>query len=234
MIRITDASTKNIGTSAGLKANGWILLKDLFYGIMLPSGNDAAHLMAEFMGYLLVNSKKSDHFNPETISLIDLTRESTVIYIAEFVKCMNQTGERLGLEHTRFSNPHGLQNAMNISTAKDILTLSIYASKDAKFRDIMNAESHRYHQYSGDESGATRQTDIWENTNILLREGWEGIKTGQTQSAGGCLSSLKNGIYIVVLNCPDSSKRFTETKRLYEWYTEQDKDWRNSTSSSSF
>jgi hypothetical protein len=43
-------------------------------------------------------------------------------------------------------------------------------------------------------------TKRWYNTNVLLRKGWEGIKTGQTISAGCCLSSLKDEIYIVVLN----------------------------------
>ena len=42
---------------------------------------------------------------------------------------MNTKGEDLGLALTRFSNPHGLQNDMNISTAKDILVLSMYATK---------------------------------------------------------------------------------------------------------
>jgi D-alanyl-D-alanine carboxypeptidase len=46
MISITESSTKHIGTSANLKPKYWIMLKDLFYGIMLPSGNDAAYLLA--------------------------------------------------------------------------------------------------------------------------------------------------------------------------------------------
>lgn len=46
LVKITDGSTKNIGTSAGLKRYHWICLKDIFYGIMLPSGNDAAHLLS--------------------------------------------------------------------------------------------------------------------------------------------------------------------------------------------
>lgn len=45
------------------------------------------------------------------------------------------------------------------------------------------------------------ETKIWSNTNRLLRKGWEGVKTGNTSSAGACLASLKNGIYIIVLNC---------------------------------
>jgi serine-type D-Ala-D-Ala carboxypeptidase (penicillin-binding protein 5/6) len=176
---------------------------------MLPSGNDAAHLMAEFMGSVLVRSRRDDSFNAEKLGLVDLTRESTAGYVAEFVRQMNWRAEQLELSSTRFSNPHGLQNAMNISTARDVLTLSLHAAKDPRFRAIMNAETHRYHQYSGDESHATKTVRAWENTNVLLREGWEGIKTGQTQVAGGCLSSLRMGVYIVVLNCPDSLKRFT-------------------------
>ena len=53
------------------------------------------------------------------------------------------------------------------------------------------------------------------NTNLLLKDGWEGVKTGQTTAAGNCLASVKDSVYIVVLNCPDHLKRFTETKRIY-------------------
>ena len=42
---------------------------------------------------------------------------------------MNLKAEELGLQHSRFSNPHGLQNGMNLSTAKDIVTLSKYATQ---------------------------------------------------------------------------------------------------------
>lgn len=58
----------------------------------------------------------------------------------------------------------------------------------------------------------------WENTNILLKKGWEGVKTGQTGSAGSCLSSLKEGIFIVVLNCKNNEARFSETEKIFEWY----------------
>lgn len=38
--------------------------------------------------------------------------------------------------------------------------------------------------------------------------GWEGIKTGQTQTAGGCLASLRNGVFIVLLNSANAESRF--------------------------
>jgi D-alanyl-D-alanine carboxypeptidase len=50
--------------------------------------------------------------------------------------------------------------------------------------------------------------NVWKNTNVLLAKGWEGVKTGQTGSAGSCLSSLKNDVFIVVLNCKDNDARF--------------------------
>ncbi len=61
-------------------------------------------------------------------------------------------------------------------------------------------------------------TGIWKNTNKLLERGWEGIKTGYTVSAGNCLASFKEGVFIVVLNSTDSEKRFTDTERIFNWY----------------
>jgi hypothetical protein len=59
-----------------------ICLKDIFYGIMLPSGNDAAHLLSEVMGYILVNLKRDESFNPSKLNLVDLTKDTTSLYIA--------------------------------------------------------------------------------------------------------------------------------------------------------
>jgi D-alanyl-D-alanine carboxypeptidase len=63
MIKITQSSTRNIGTTASLKFRHWILLKDLFYGILLPSGNDAAHLIAEVIGFVLYQAKRDPEFS---------------------------------------------------------------------------------------------------------------------------------------------------------------------------
>jgi D-alanyl-D-alanine carboxypeptidase len=45
-IKVTENCIKMIGTTAGLKPKTWIKLIDLFYGSMLPSGNDAAFLLS--------------------------------------------------------------------------------------------------------------------------------------------------------------------------------------------
>ena len=51
-VKVTDSSAKMIGTTAELKPKTWVKLWDLLYGAMLPSGNDAALLLAEVLGYL--------------------------------------------------------------------------------------------------------------------------------------------------------------------------------------
>lgn len=69
-----------IGTSAGLKPNYWITLHDLLYGVMLPSGNDAAYSVAEYLGFVLMKSyiKISwlDFDQP-----LDLTKYQTIFYV---------------------------------------------------------------------------------------------------------------------------------------------------------
>ena len=49
----------------------------------------------------------------------------------------------------------------------------------------------------------------------MLEKDWEGIKTGITPTAGGCLSSLRDGVYIVVLNSSDAQTRFSDTEKIY-------------------
>ena len=74
----------------------------------------------------------------------------------------------------------------------------------------MNSHYYSYMEYSN-EWKENKKSKKWWNTNQLLKKGWSGVKTGQTNTAGNCLASLKNGIYIVVLNCNSNDARFAET-----------------------
>lgn len=56
---------------------------------------------------------------------------------------------------------------------------------------------------------------MWRNTNKLIEMGWEGIKTGHTSSAGCCLASLREGVFIVVLNSGSIEGRFEDTMAIY-------------------
>lgn len=216
-----------IGTTAELKPRVWVGLWDLLYGAMLPSGNDAACLLSEVLGFLLKNRRES----VKSLDYIDVTNENTGPFVVEFVRLMNRKAEDLGLASTTFSNPHGLQNAMNTSCPKDMVKLCQYATQNNTFREVMNSNYYRYYfweqkpntptdlspqQTLNEHCKCTRRS--WWNTNALLKKGWEGIKTGQTGAAGSCLASLRKGVFIVVLNCKDNEARFKETEKIYEWY----------------
>jgi len=92
MIRVSQSAANQNGTSADLKEGKYIKLFDLFYGAMLPSGNDAAFLLAEVFGLLLFyeNVKPESKLYSE-IESIDLTcYDSTSTFINKFLKEMNR------------------------------------------------------------------------------------------------------------------------------------------------
>lgn len=113
---------------------------------------------------------------------------------------MNAKAKKMNLDATWFSNPHGLQNALNTSSAKDVVRLCRCAMNNSFFRKVVNTREHHYF-WQVDKEESNMFLGKWKNTNQLLHKGWEGVKTGFTQTAGGCLASLREGIYIVVLNC---------------------------------
>lgn len=81
----------------------------------------------------------------------------------------------------------------------------------------MNTFYYKYEVFEG-EKIRPFELKRWWNTNKLLLKEWEGIKTGITPSAGSCLSSLREGIYITVLNSSNAESRFTDTEKIFSWY----------------
>lgn len=130
---------------------------------------------------------------------------------------MNRTAKDLKLFHTNFANPHGLSNLLNCSTAADMLTLSRYACENIDFRKIVGTEAYSC-EYLSESMEDIVETKEWRNTNKLLERGWEGIKTGHTIPAGACLASVRDSVYIVVLNCSNVGARFDETEIIFAWF----------------
>lgn len=57
LICIDEESASVTGTTAALAEGDYLTVEQLFYGLMLPSGNDAAHCLAQYFGSLLLNAK---------------------------------------------------------------------------------------------------------------------------------------------------------------------------------
>ena len=87
-----------------------VSVKDLLYGLMLPSGNDAALVLADYVGG----------------------------GISGFVEKMNAKAAELGCKNTHFANPHGLYDTNHYSTAHDMALIAKHAMKIKGFMDICN------------------------------------------------------------------------------------------------
>lgn len=120
-IEAGDEILKMYGTSIYISLHEKMLLRDLLYGLMLRSGNDAAMVIANFVG----GSEEG------------------------FVKLMNQKAKAIGMNNTVFSNPHGLDEVTkNYSTAYDMALLSRYALKIPFYQKVT---STKYYNVSTNE-----------------------------------------------------------------------------------
>lgn len=195
-VKITKKAQNIPGTSAELKENDQLCVLDLLYGLMLPSGNDAAWALAEHFG-----------------KIISFTTSKPVkIFVSE----MNKMTRVIGLSTTYFANPHGLIYKKNVSCARDVCKLSSIAMKNQFFRKIVNTKIHNAEILN---SGISRKV-TWENTNKLLLKGFEGIKTGITENAGPCLSAAFRGymyIIITLLNSRTMEARWEEAQTIATW-----------------
>jgi len=102
---------------------------------MLPSGNDAAMVLAEnFAERLIQRSNRSNRVEPENPDVLNTPTAS--VYV--FVKMMNKFARRLHMRFTNYANPHGLADKSNQSTAHDLACLANYCMKNELFRQVVN------------------------------------------------------------------------------------------------
>lgn len=214
IVRVSSLAPLMMGTTARLREGDCLSLLDLLHGVMLPSGNDAAVAVAESLGKCMLDELRAkNEQNPDA----QIKLPKTPIWC--FINQMNQRAKELGMNDTRFLNPHGLTYKENTSTASDIAKLSAFAMKNPQFRLIVKKKF--YLCYVTQQNRVKRQVS-WENTNKLLHHGYDGLKTGNTPSAGPCLAtSLQRGenkhLICVVLNCSTQEQRFGDSRKLMEY-----------------
>jgi D-alanyl-D-alanine carboxypeptidase (penicillin-binding protein 5/6) len=128
----------------------------------------------------------------------------------------------MGLYHTHYANAHGLDEPGHYTTARDLATLALAALRSPTFAAIVSSP-----EYILAPTGDHQRYD-WKNTNLLLSTmryaGVDGVKTGFTGDAGGCLvfsaSRTQGRLLGVVLDEPygqDDSTRFTDAASLLTW-----------------
>lgn len=133
--------------------------------------------------------------------------------VEAFVSLMNKRAGELGLNDTKFSNPHGLDDENHYSTASDMANM---ARELLKHEEILKYTSI-YEDYLKKPDGSS----IWlVNTNRLVRfyDGVDGLKTGYTTDAGYCLTATakKNNLRLisVVMGSSSGDARSKDTATL--------------------
>ena len=137
----------------------------------------------------------------------------------DFVDRMNEVAGNQGWKDTHFCNPHGLGHPLHVSSARSLALLSNEAMKLPLMRTIVASKEYKCCTTTQDGRVIPR---VWNNTNKLLGNyGYDGIKTGITPTAGGCLASRfwrgDRQFIIVTLGSSGESTRFTDTTSLMRW-----------------
>ena len=138
--------------------------------------------------------------------------------ILKFADRMNEKAKELGCRRTHFSNPHGLTAKWHYSTARDMAKIAFYCMKNPDFRSLVNNQKSVIHWAS-----PANRTYKSETTNELLRSynGANGIKTGWTNAAKGCVAaSAKRGdveLIAIVLKSKDHDTRFADARKLLDY-----------------
>lgn len=179
-IVILDRWTGVEGSSMYLRPGETYTLRELLEGLLLASGNDAALAIAE-----------------------------TVCADADsFVALMNRRAAELGMEHTHFTDPHGLGGSDHYSTAADLGRLMTAALTQPLLREIMAERTCRV------------RDRVLVNHNRLLGScpGVTGGKTGYTRAAGRCLVTccVRDGLELVCVTLSDPED-WRDHAALYDW-----------------
>ena len=187
-------------SEVGLKAGEKLTVDQLLQALLVASANDAARTLAVAVGG---------------------TEQA-------FVARMNATAVSLGLKHTHFENPHGLDTPGHYSTARDLSRLAWVELKDPRFAGLVRMTSVVLPNPSGQGQERFPSTD----TFMLEHHGWVyGVKTGHTDQAGSCLVSA--GTYkgeqmiVTVLGAPDPGQRDQALLALYKYGASLYKTWRS-------
>ena len=161
------------GSSMGLREGDVVTKRMLCYGMLLPSGNDAANAAA-------VKIAGS---------------------IPEFAKKMNERAKSIGMTHTNFVTPSGLEGEGHGASAYDMGLLAREALRNPDFAYICSQSRAQVH------FGNPPYNRWLKNTNKLLTmyDGVKGVKTGFTDEAGRCLVSSceRDGIGLICVTLND-------------------------------
>ncbi|MET8288937.1 D-alanyl-D-alanine carboxypeptidase family protein [Streptomyces sp. NPDC048448] len=195
----SDYIVANTASSAHLIVGDKVTVRQLLYGLMLPSGCDAAYALADKYG----------------------SGSTRAARVKSFIGKMNSTAKSLGMTNTKFDSFDGIGNGNNYSTPRDLTKLASSAMKNSTFKTVVKTKS--YTAKTVTKTGSTRTMGAWTNTNGLLSSysGTIGVKTGSGPEAKYCLvfAATRGGKTVIgtVLASTSIPARESDAKKLMSY-----------------
>lgn len=169
-IEISEKAANIHGSQVGYKKGEIITLRELLYGLMLRSGNDAAIAIAEGI---------SGSVN-------------------EFLKLMNEYALQIGAINTHFESPHGLDSQYHYSTAYDLALITSKAKENEIFNKIVSSKYVDANEYGFTRSYHNINKILYQIPNANgVKTGYTG---GAGKCLVSSIHDEKDDIIIVVLN----------------------------------
>lgn len=199
-VNMIAAGSSRAYLTAGSKMN----LTQLLQAMLLPSGNDAAYVMAVNIGRIIAGDPELDRYAA----------------VSKFCEAMNKKAQELGCANTHFVNPDGWHEADHYTTAADMVKIAKEAIRHSEIVNVVSQSSVKTTLISG-------QTATWYNSNRLVNstsasfyEGAFGLKTGTTDEAGRCLAACatRNGrtSIAIVMGAADETGRWEDARGLLD------------------
>ena len=170
-------------------------MRDLLYGMMIRSGNDAANAVA------VLCSGSVDAFAEE----------------------MNRTAAKLGMENSRFVNPHGYTAEGHYTSARDLVKAARYGLTQKEFREIVTCLKYTLPKTEkrNEELVLTQKWEIFNPLSEYYIPYAAGVKSGYTSTAGFCYVGAyqENGITLIaaVMGGQGRNMAWTDLKRLFAY-----------------
>jgi D-alanyl-D-alanine carboxypeptidase len=180
---VTRPMTGELGYTIGLRVGEQVRVRDMLAAMLIASANDAADALA-------VHHSGS---------------------VKAFVRLMNHQAQHLKLADTRYSNPSGIIDAGNHSSAWDIATLARLVLARPALRALVGAK--QYQPAGGGARYVSGNTLLWNYPDTI------GIKTGQTTLAGNCLAAaaVRGGHTLIAVLLAARGDEFSAAERMLDW-----------------
>ncbi|PCI96059.1 hypothetical protein COB11_00295 [Candidatus Aerophobetes bacterium] len=178
--------------SDGIYSNEKLSIRDLIYGMMLPSGDDAANVLAH-------------HLDENSIE--------------GFMQKVNTTLKRIGCRDSHFENPHGLYYPGHATTAYDLALLASEAVKNEEFVKIVSSEKYQRPKTNKQPGRTIWNSNKLLRRGRFFYPNAFGIKTGYHETAGytfvGAAKDKNRTLICVALACENYEEVYSDAINMF-------------------